>query len=392
MIRTLKNLYHFISSFFAAVYYRFPSRHLTVIGVTGTDGKTTTSTLIYHLLKTGNKKTALISTVAAYIGDKQIDTGFHVTSPNAWQLQRLIKEIADSGFDHLVLEVTSHGLDQHRFLGTHFDIGVLTNITPEHLDYHPSFDHYLATKAKLFRSISLAVLNQTDSSYQKIKSNLSPQTQILAYHSSILNSKLDQTVKSQFKQTYNQLNATAAILVAQHLDIPDNTIMAAISSFPGIPGRMQSIKNTHNINAFVDFAHTPNSLKNVLTQMRKQTKGKLIAIYGAAGLRDHHKRPVMGKIGSELADEVILTAEDPRTESVWSILDQMTSTITQNIGHVFKIPDRAQAIRFGVQIAKPGDTLLLLGKGHEQSMCFGTIERPWSDTQQLKRELKQKHG
>jgi len=379
--RFLINYYHGLKAVLALIYYRYPAQNLTVIGVTGTDGKTTTSTLIYHLLHSAGYKVALISTVAAYIGDQAIDTGFHVTSPDSFALQSLLAKIKAQGFTHVVLEATSHGLDQHRLFGTNIQIGVLTNVTQDHFDYHGDYDHYLQAKAKLFKKARLAILNSTDISFKKIKPHLPEGIKIVPYDLKTLPQSFRRIITKKFPQDYNQLNATAATLTLQHLGVDDQLLLQALPKFSGIPGRLEVLKTDHPAQIVIDFAHTPNSLKHALTHLRKTTSGKLIAVYGAAGLRDRSKRPLMGQIGAQLADEVILTAEDPRTESVHSIINQMAEGVSQNLAHTHKIPDRHQAIAFALKLAGPHDTVAILGKGHEQSMCFGKIEHPWSDKQ-----------
>ncbi len=415
MLQNLKNIYHLIVALAANLWFGFPSRRLTVIGVTGTDGKTTTATLIYHLLKTANKKVALITSVAAYIGKEEIDTGFHVTTPNSWALQKLVKQIVDKKYDYLVLEVTSHGLDQHRLWGINFEIGVLTNITHEHLDYHKTYDSYLKTKAKLFRYAQHAVLNQDDSSFAQVRKLLSVAATVHPYSLSALSLKLLASAKQRFAEKYNQSNAAAAITAAQILGISETQIISAIKTFPGVKGRMEEIPNTKGITAIVDFAHTPNALEQALKALklqatsyklqatkvtslprrqaglprRQQASHKLIAVYGCAGLRDYRKRPLMGDIGSKLADIVIFTAEDPRTEDVNQIISQMKSGVTGKAKIIIE-PDRQKAINQAVALAQPGDIVAAFGKGHEQSMCFGTIEYPWSDHDTFKQALNQK--
>lgn len=386
----LKNLYHFLIASLATIRFQAPSAGLTVIGVTGTDGKTTTATVIYHLLKSAGRKTALISTVAAYIGSQEIDTGFHVTSPDPWQLQRLLRRIKDQGYQYLVLEATSHGLDQHRFLGINFSIGVVTNITHEHLDYHGSYHRYFKAKTKLFASSHTAIINQQDQSFLPLRRLLSPRMEVLPYSESTLHGSVKASIIRRFPEPYNQLNATAAVLAVSSLGIKDSQLIPALKSFPGVKGRMEIIPNRLGIKVVVDFAHTPNALREALLALRPQTKGKLIAVFGSAGARDFDKRAMMGKIGSELADEVILTAEDPRHESVHTIITQMVSGITTNHGHTHRQPDRQQAINFALSLAKPGDTVGIFGKGHERSLCFGNQEIPWSDQQAALRAISQK--
>jgi len=392
MIQSIKNLFHLFQAITACIYYRYPAQKLTVIGVTGTDGKTTTSTLIYHLLKNSGYKVALISTVAAYIGDQEVDTGFHVTSPSPWQLQRLIHRIRQSGFTHLVLESTSHGLDQHRLFGSHITTAVLTNVTHEHLDYHRTYSRYLASKAKIFRSVHTAIINADDASFRLLLPYIKKSVQLMPY-SLIENTspglipddtyhQIKTACISTFPQSYNRANALAASIAALTLGVSASSITKNLSSFPGVPGRMQHISNPLGIQIIVDFAHTPNALKQALAAAKQTTKGKLIAVFGSAGKRDKTKRPLMGEAASKLADEIILTAEDPRGEDVRLINQQIRSGIFQNLGHVHSIPNRSEAIQFALKIAQPGDTVIICGKGHEQSLNLdGHHEIPWSDVQ-----------
>ena len=399
--QNIKNIYHFGIAFFAVVKYGYPAKKLTVIGVTGTDGKTTTCTIIYHLLKAAGKKVALISTVAAYIGEEEIDIGFHVTSPDPIDLQRLIKTIADKGYDYLVLETTSHGFDQHRLLGTNIKIGVLTNITHEHLDYHKTYDNYIKAKSKLFKKVEIAILNKDDKSFSNVRKFISKDVKILEYSTNTLTGQIKRAVQKRFVASYNQSNATAAILVARHLGVDDNTLVKSISTFPGVIGRMQEIKNNKDIKIIVDFAHTPNGLESVLSALAKQkSKGtKLIAIFGCASQRDDAKRPIMGEISTRLADISMFTAEDPRYEDINKIINEMAAGVKKNVArevgvsdlaklsktnkrkHSFiRIPERGEAIYIVLnKIAKKGDTIVICGKGHEKSMSYFGVEYPWSD-------------
>lgn len=388
MLQSLKNLAHGLIALGAVAWYRYPAKSLTVIGVTGTDGKTTTSTIIYHILKYSGKKVALISTVAAYIGSDALDTGFHVTSPEPWALQKLIRSIKSQGYTHLVLEATSHGLDQHRLLGTNVQYAVVTNITHEHLDYHKTYARYLAAKAKLFKQAKVVAINQSDQSFEPLKRYIKPHTKVIVYNTKDI--PLYPAVSVRFLEKYNQLNAIAAIKISLELEVPAENASASLNSFPGVAGRMQEIENTKGIRIIVDFAHTPNALENALTALKQATKGKLIAVYGAAGLRDQAKRPLMGEIGARLANEVVLTAEDPRTEKVEAIIRQIKQGITTNFGHVHTLADRGEAINFALtKLAKKGDTVAIFGKGHEQSLNLdGKTEIPWSDQECVKQILK----
>ncbi|MBU1085089.1 MAG: Mur ligase family protein [Candidatus Beckwithbacteria bacterium] len=376
----VNNLWHLPIAILANLCYGFPSRKLTIIGITGTSGKTTTSYLIYHLLLKANLKVALISTILCKIGKKEIDIGLHVTNPSPFALQKMLKKIKDKGYTHLVLETTSHGLAQHRCWGINFQYGVLTNIAHEHLDYHKTLKNYQKAKLKLIKKAKVAVINRLDPSYQLA---------IKAASGRVI--EFDQSCKFISKNligSFNQKNISAAVAIAKDLNIPINTIKKAISSFPGVPGRMEVIQ-TKPFNIVIDFAHKPDALMAALGSLRKITKGKLISVFGCAGLRDILKRPIMGRISSKLADITILTAEDPRTESVIDINNQIESGfIKSKTNHLYRQPDRQQAINQAIALAKPKDTVALFGKSHEKSICFGTIEHPWSEHLAVKKAIK----
>lgn len=379
--------WHFPKAVFALKLYKSPSKKLKIIGVTGTDGKTTTATLIYQVLRLAKLKVALISTVEAKIGSDNLPTGLHVTSPNPFELQRLLKLIADQGYNYVVLEVTSHGLDQFRLLGVDFSVGVITNITHEHLDYHKGWDNYLMAKAKLFKSVSISILNKEDKSYQRLKKLASGE--IITYGLKNADYTLDNyAFKTRLLGEYNKLNCLAAISTAKALNIEDSIIKKAILDFKGVIGRMDEIKMGQNFKVFVDFAHTPNALKNALETLKKLPHKKLIAVFGCAGLRDVKKRPMMGRIACKLADKVVLTAEDPRTEDINRINKQIIAGC-QQFEKVVKNPDRQKAINLAIiELAEKDDIVAIFGKGHEQSLCFGTKESPWSDHQAVKKALR----
>ena len=369
MMRIWKNFGHWIESWGYAILNGLPAYRLSVIGVTGTDGKTTTCHLIYEILKMAGFRVALISTVAAYIGEEEIDTGFHVTTPDARLLQPLLKKIADMRFTHVVLEVTSHGLDQNRLAGVRFEVGIITNITHEHLDYHQTFENYRQTKTKLLKMARRPIYK-----YEKTKIKIS---------------------NPALPGEYNKYNVGAAEAVVKIFGVQYSVISEVAKNFAGVPGRMEEIRQGQPFRAIVDFAHTPNALEQVLTTLKKElgVRSQLILVFGCAGLRDHSKRPMMGRIATKLADVVIVTAEDPRTESLDEIFKQITSPLpspefrrggsTAVEGEVFRVDDRQKAINKAVAMAKPGDIVVVTGKGHEKSMCFGKTEYPWSDREAL---------
>jgi len=398
---SLVNLFfHFPLVVIAVIYFRYPAGHLKVIGVTGTDGKTTTATLIHHLFTRGGKKTALITTVSAKIGDEEVPTGFHVTSPHPWKLQSLLRKIVDRGYEFVVLEATSHGLAQHRLWGGNFFLGVITNVTHEHLDYHQTYENYLAAKAKLFKGVRIAILNRDDKSFGYLKTKIQKyrKTRIITYG---VKKGADFThktfkFKTKLQGEFNQSNCLAAIATVSVLGLSEEKIKQGIQSFPGIEGRLETIDEGQDFQVYVDFAHTPNALEQMLKTLRTQLSvGKrLIVVFGCAGLRDKKKRPKMGAIAARLAGMTILTAEDPRTEEVNEIIDQIAVGCQKN-GSIegktfYKVPDRTEAIRFAIEKAEKDEIVAICGKGHEKSMCFGKIEYPWSDQREAKRALKER--
>jgi len=410
----------------AAAFYGHPARRLTVIGVTGTDGKTTTCNLLYQILVAAGLRAGMISTVNAVIGDRLLDTGFHVTTPDAPDVQRYLAQMVDADLTAVVLETTSHGWAQYRVDACEIDVGVVTNVTHEHLDYHGSYENYLAAKARLFLSLKetrakpqgnprLSVLNRDDGSYEAL-SRLAPGPQV-AYgleqgvdvravdvkyapdgiRFTAVGQGLSLVVTSPLVGAFNVSNCLAALTAATRgLGIAPEIAARGIAAMAGVPGRMERIDLGQPFTAIVDFAHTPNALRVAIEALRKMTDKHVIAIFGSAGLRDREKRRMMAEVSAELADVSILTAEDPRTESLDGILEEMAEGARARGGvegrTFWRIPDRGAAIRLGVRMAAPGDIVVACGKGHEQSMCFGTIEYPWDDRTAMRAALSELTG
>jgi len=406
LIYQLKQPYHFIKTGLlealpAAIKTRFPQNKLKIIAITGTDGKTSSSTLLYHVLKSADKKVALISTVAAYINDEAIETGFHVTSPAPKDLYQLMRRAVDQGSEYLVLEYTSQGAFQSRLFAIRPMIAGVTNISHDHFDYHLNYDNYLMAKASVLQKSHTLVLNEDDQSYYRLKKLISSsEHQVLSYSGEEkLPSQLKKAIQERLPEAYNQMNARLITKISQQLGLSDQEIAQSIKTFPGVPGRMQFLDlkkltgKSRSYQLVLDFAHTPQGIEAALTALRAKMKrekmpGRLIAVYGSAGLRDHQKRPLMGKIGADLADLVVFTAEDPRSEDVWAIIRQMKSDLGDNHRKVISIADRQEAINFTLQkIAQKGDLIALLGKGPEKSMCYGTSEQPWSEVEAVKKAL-----
>lgn len=358
-------------------------RKLKIIVITGTDGKTTTCSILAHLLNFAGHKTGLITTINAQIGTEKFTTGYHVTSPSPSDLHDLLAKMVEAGCEYVVLEVTSHGSFQHRIFGIKPVLSGVTNIAQEHLDYHLTYRNYVQAKTWALQSARHVFLNKTDQSFSLIKKLLpKPARKKIKTYSDqdVLPKLLDQQIKSRFPEPYNQLNARLAVALAQKLGVPNSELSSGFKTFPAILGRMDLIQ-AKPVKVIVDFAHTPQGMEAVLTALRAQLMSKnsqLWVVFGCAGLRDHYKRPQMGKISSRLAHQVILTAEDPRTEDVWSIIHQIKGGVEQH-HKVISIPDRQTAINHAIHNAKKSDIVAILGKGHEESMCFGTTEYPWSD-------------
>ena len=404
----------------AAALYDFPARKLVMIGVTGTDGKTTTSNLIHSILTAAGIRAGMISTINAVIGERILETGLHVTTPAAQDVQRSLVEMVQAGMTHCVLEATSHGLAQQRVDACDFDIAVVTNITHEHLDFHGSLAAYRASKARLFESLSsaaekpgiskLAVLNRDDESYDfLIERNHAPvvtygvhmeadlhATNIeLGQEGSTFTVVVDREripVMTPFMGAYNVSNCLAAVTVAiRGLGIDVESVQAGVAALQTLPGRLERIEMGQDFTAIVDFAHTPNAFKQALLTARELTSGNVIAVFGSAGLRDVAKRGLMGAVAGELADYTVITAEDPRTESLNAIMAACAAGCESTGGVAGKtywqIDDREDAIRFAVSLAGPGDLIMTCGKAHEQSMCFGETEYPWDERVVLRAAL-----
>lgn len=391
-----RRIHHFFSSLLfkalpAAISADFPGKKLKIYGITGTDGKTTSSTLLYHVLKSAGYKVALISTVAAFIGDEEIDTGFHVTSPEPDQIQALLKRCVDEGIEHVVLEVTSHGIFQFRVWGIDFQLVGITNVSNEHLDYFVNYSTYLGVKAQLLLSAKQkAFINRDDQSFGPLKKILEQGGQRFESYSQMVNDDaVSQAIKTRFPEPYNQWNAKLVLAMSREIGVNEESFIQSMPTFPGVRGRMERIPDKGGRQVIVDFAHTPNALQKALESLRPQTTGKLIAVFGCAGLRDPRKRPAMASISTQLADFTIFTAEDPRTEDIQLIFRQMKEGVHDpHFGKFVTQPDRREAIRMALKMAKKGDIIGIFGKGHEKSMCFGTVETPWSD-QAVVRELLQ---
>jgi UDP-N-acetylmuramoyl-L-alanyl-D-glutamate--2,6-diaminopimelate ligase len=418
-------------AYLSAAFFGFPARQLVMIGVTGTDGKTTTTNLLFSILQTAGIPVGMISTINAVLGDQEVDTGLHVTTPAAPQVQEYLARMVRSGLTHCILETTSHGWAQHRVAACDFDVAIVTNIQHEHLDFHGTWEAYRDAKAMLFRDLmrgmrkttgpaaglpKTAVINLDDDpsagyllaipadryiTYAidpaKGAAVSAPQVEYGPDSTRLAISGPDGTtlaVSSALIGQYNVSNILAAVSAAIGLGVEPEAIRLGVEAVRGVPGRMERIHEGQPFLAVVDFAHTPNALEQALRAARLMVPptGRIIAVWGSAGLRDPQKRALMGEVSARLADLTVITAEDPRTESLDEIM-AASAEACRAMGGIegetfWRVPDRGEAIYFATQMARPGDVVIAFGKGHEQSMCFGTVEYPWDDREAMRAALR----
>lgn len=439
----LKNyLVHLPKSVFWNLVNNFPSKKLKIIGVTGTDGKTTTANMIYHILEKSGCKVGMVSTIGAKYNGKEMETGFHVTSPDPKSIQSFLKQMVKDGIEIVVLETTSHALDQFRYFGIKFDIAVFTNITHEHLDYHQTYEKYVEAKLSMIDNLKpngVVVANVDDKSIEfvkrkslkkwgtKISDHLkiygqydkvrkytfdmlgienvkSSKTGISFFSKEILSSLSDKQSKSKALPVelnilgdYNAYNSSAAMLACLSFDKTKFALQSSINalkSFTTLKGRMEIMSQGNDKpTIIVDFAHTPNALSKALSTLKNMQHKKIITVFGCAGLRDVSKRPMMGEIAAKFSDIIILVPEDPRTVSQTEINDQIEVGIkkVKNPVEVFRFEEnsvqaRKDGIKKAIQLASAGDIVIICGKGHENSLCFGTTEYDYSDQESV-REL-----
>ncbi|MBC6481669.1 MAG: UDP-N-acetylmuramoyl-L-alanyl-D-glutamate--2,6-diaminopimelate ligase [Hormoscilla sp. GM7CHS1pb] len=393
----------------AAAFYKYPASQMQLIGVTGTNGKTTTTHLIEFLLAQAQKQPALFGTLyARWAGFQQ--TAVH-TTPFALELQQQLAQAVAAGCRQGIMEISSHALSQGRVLGCGFDVAVFTNLTQDHLDFHKEMEDYFAAKALLFSPTYLqgrAIINVDDEYGRRLSDRLQLAqlwrysthdasadlwTSDITYEPSGVKGILHTPVgevpfRSPLVGEFNVGNLLAAVGATLHLGIDLNSTGEKLSQFPGVPGRMERVQITpeQEIMVIVDYAHTPDSLENMLRASRPFIPGKMICVFGCGGDRDRTKRPIMGKIAAELSDLPVVTSDNPRTEDPEKILQDILAGIPSGIDPV-AIGDRATAIRTAILEAQPGDGVLIAGKGHEDYQILGTEKIHFDDREQARSAL-----
>ncbi len=401
----------------SADFFGHPSRELRVTGITGTDGKTTTSYILDHILRSVGRITGMVGTVSVRIADQVIEHETRQTTPESTDIQRLLRQMVDAGVTDAILEATSHGLDLHRLDGVSFAAGAVTNITQEHLEHHRTIQNYWRAKAILFERLSenggLAVVNLDDAGARSVLPYSGGCSRILTYSIEDGNADLfvspdlsgiagSRGLLSYLDTTYpfsiplvggfNVSNALAALGLAVGGGIPIRAALDALKTVPPIPGRLTSVNCGQPFGVIVDYAHTPESLAKVLTLLRGlRPDGRLIAVFGSAGERDAVKRPIQGRVSAELADISVITNEDPRYEDAATIVAEIAAGALAAGAvegeTVFSIVERRDAIQMAISLAQPGDTILLAGKGHEQSIIWNGVKHPWDEVTVAREEL-----
>lgn len=396
-----------------ANFYGNPEKKLKIIGVTGTDGKTTTTNLIYEFLKTSGEKVGMVSTIKAVIGGVELDTGLHTSSPDPDVLWPWLSQMVETGQTHLVLETTSHGLSQYRLGGIKFEIGVLTNFAHDHLEFHKTIENYRNAKAMLFEKSKVSVLNKRSGEYDYFKSSAIGEVISYDIQSEIRAVKYIEEAESVTQKfevllggkwlkletgmlgEYNLENILAAIKTVTLLGVKIETIALVLKNFGNLAGRFQIVSNNRGIRTIVDFAHTEQGMRSVVSMVRKylaKKDEKIIVVFGCNGERDITKRRPMGRTASQLADMVVVTTEDPRRESIDEIFSQICRGCEEFGGildkNIFRVDDRKMAIDLAVnKLAKKGDWILFLGKGHEKSMNIDGVETDWDEVSVVKEVL-----
>lgn len=386
----------------ASAYYEHPSSKLKLIGVTGTNGKTTTVTLLYNMIRKLGYKVGLLSTVRNYIDDQIIDATH--TTPDAVQMNRLMKQMVDYGCEYCFIEVSSHAIDQERIAGLDFAGGIFTNITHDHLDYHKTFTEYIKAKKKFFDDLkpeSFALINTDDKNGSVMVQNTKAKVKNYAVRSGadfkakVIESHFEGSMLSidnidvwtYFVGRFNAYNVLSVYACAILLGFEKDEVLTVLSEMKPVEGRFETLRSQNGITAIVDYAHTPDALLNVLNainQIRNDDQ-ELITVVGAGGDRDKTKRPEMAKIATMESDKVILTSDNPRSEDPNAILEDMKIGVNpENSKKVLSIVDRKEGIRTACLLAKKGDIILIAGKGHETYQEVKGVKHHFDDREVLK--------
>lgn len=387
-------------------FYNNPTKNINLIGVTGTNGKTSTTYFLEQILLEYKKTVGIIGTIEIRENGKKMEFDFSTsTTPDTIELNELFSAMVSDNIDNIVMEVSSHALELHKVEGCNFNIGIFTNLTQDHLDMHKSMENYLNAKSKLFSMCKIGIINIDDKYAQDIIKNASCKvfTYSIEKESDLqainiqyfmdrvafdvkINDKIENfilNIPGRFS-VYNALSVIGACLMQ---NIPIDIIKEGIKNIKGVPGRIQTIPNNKGFNVIVDYAHTPDGLDNIIKAVREFTKGRVITIFGCGGDRDRKKRPIMGEISANLSDYTIITSDNPRSEVPEAIIDEIETGIKPITNNYEKITGRRDAIYRGVSIAKANDSIIIAGKGHEDYEIFADKTIHFDDTEVAKEAL-----
>lgn len=386
----------------SSVFYGEPEKKLHLVGITGTNGKTTVSYFIKKILENASKKVGIIGTNEILVGDKDVGIKSSTpTTPNSLELRQIFAKMLEMGAEYVVMEVSSHALDLHRVYGLCYDVGIFTNLTRDHLDYHKTMENYFLAKKKLFDISKLGVINKDDEYGNRILSDNSAgkigigikDAEIVAENIEIDEKGVSFSavykgekypVSLPVSGMFSVYNGLCALGGAISLGIPPKDAAQGLSRSEGVKGRLERVATNTDYSVIIDYAHTPDGLENVLSAVNSFKKGRCIAVFGCGGDRDATKRPIMGEIGTRMADVAIITSDNPRTESPEKIISDILSGACQ--GKYTVVENRKEAIKYALSIAKKDDIVLLLGKGQETYQIIGK-EKTHFDEREIVKEI-----
>jgi UDP-N-acetylmuramoyl-L-alanyl-D-glutamate--2,6-diaminopimelate ligase len=395
----------------SAEFFGQPSQEIKMVGITGTNGKTTSSYLIESILQKAGRRVGTIGTINYRFEGKELPAS--TTTPQSYDLQRLLREMRARGAEYVVMEVSSHALDQERVKGCHFDVGVFTNLSPEHLDYHVDIEHYFKAKKRFFKEILTGacnkdpwiVFNVDDPLLRDFKRELPPlrvmtyglnngDIQVVSKEVSLLGIRAVFytptglcEIRSSLTGDHNVYNIMTAIAVGISLEISLETIQLGIKTLTQVPGRMEKVGDGNPL-VIIDYAHTPDALEKTIKGMKRLTRGRLIVVFGCGGDRDKSKRPLMGRIGAEWSDVTIITSDNPRTEDPYKIIEAIEVGAREvSPCRYMVIADRREAIKRAIALADPHDVVLIAGKGHENYQIIGEERFPFDDREEAQKAL-----
>lgn len=390
----------------AAEFYGHPADAMTMIGVTGTNGKTSTTYMLKAIAETAGKSVGLIGTIRNMIGDEMFDT--ERTTPESADLQRLLRMMKDKGVDTVVMEVSSHSLDQKRVHGIAFDVGIFTNLTQDHLDYHKTFDNYLAAKKQLFYQSKYGVFNADDGHTAQMLDGLSIPYSTFGVRENADVSATDididsesvrfvmrgafgaETIQIQMPGLFSVFNALGASTAALALGWPIGIVKHGLETMGRVSGRLEPVPvGDRGFTVILDYAHTPDALENIITAVRGFAKRRVVTVFGCGGGRDKAKRPIMGEIAGRLSDYIVVTSDNPRNEEPMAIIDAVVDGVMKSGCSYTVIENRREAIRFALMNGKQGDVIILAGKGHETYQEISGVKHHFDDKEVVAELLKE---